>query len=169
MVSDLSINISKLSEGTHEYAFNVRPESIGLDARFTKQVSVAAALEKTGHQLHLRVNLRSTGRFPCDRCLDEFDLEISAKYQMVFTTEERTAGSRREEEIQYISPDMTVLELGEDVRQYLVLAVPQKLLCREDCKGLCPVCGANKNNNKCSCVEKESDPRWEGLRKASFN
>ncbi len=168
-MSDLSINISKLSEGTHEYAFEVEAAGIGLDARFTKMVTVAATLDKTGHQLYLKTNLQTTGRFTCDRCLDDFDLSLSAHYQIVYLTEEMPTGRGREEEIQYIGPDTTLLDLVEDVRQYLVLAIPQKLLCKEECRGLCQVCGANKNKTSCSCVENEVDPRWDGLRKASFN
>ncbi len=168
-VSDLSINISKLSEGTHKYTLEAEAESIGLDKRFAKAVTVAATLEKTGHQMHLRTELQARGRFACDRCLDDFDLSLSAHYQIVYTTENGVARGKTGEEIQFLSSDTTVLDLGEDVRQYLILAIPQKLLCREDCQGICPVCGANKNKTKCSCAEKDMDPRWEGLRKAFFN
>jgi len=45
-----------------------------------------------------------------------------------------------------------------------LLAVPLKLVCKSDCKGLCPVCGKNRNVEPCSCVEKSDDPRWSGLK-----
>ena len=169
MVSDLTINISKLSEGAHEYEFEVEPTNLELDARFTGRISVSATLEKTGHQMLLKVDLQSGCRFTCDRCLDDFDQNLTTHYQIVCVTEEEAAGGKAGEELQYLSPDTTMLDLGDDVRQFLILAVPQKLLCRDDCQGLCPTCGANRNKVSCSCSEKKSDPRWEGLRKVSFN
>ena len=61
-------------------------------------------------------------------------------------------------------PTLAVIDLGEDVRQTLILAVPLKLLCRPECKGLCPQCGTNLNNETCSCTTVEADPRWDALR-----
>src|SRR5947199_407510 len=68
------------------------------------------------------------------------------------------------------------IDLGEDVRQLeglmledvlreqVLLSVPLKALCREDCKGLCPTCGKNRNTEPCSCPPALGDPRWSALR-----
>jgi len=69
------------------------------------------------------------------------------------------------EEVQYLSPDTNIIDLGEDVRQFLILSLPLKILCREDCAGLCPVCGANRNRSSCSCTTEEGDPRWAELKR----
>lgn len=168
-VSDLTINISNLSEGSHQYDFEADPKDLELDERFREKIAVHADLEKTGRQLHLRGRLTTTGRFVCDRCLDEFEKSLSTKYEIVFITEEGPAREREAQEVQWISPDTTLLDLGEDVRQFLILAVPQKLLCVEECKGLCPLCGSNRNKVSCTCATKEADPRWDALRKMSMN
>lgn len=55
-----------------------------------------------------------------------------------------------------------ILDLSEAVRQAIVLEIPISPRCREDCRGLCPVCGANRNERECSC-EREADPRWASL------
>ena len=70
-----------------------------------------------------------------------------------------------EEEVQYLPVDTNIIDLGEDVRQYLTLSLPLKTVCREDCAGLCPICGINKNKATCSCTMEESDPRWVDLKK----
>jgi uncharacterized protein len=88
---------------------------------------------------------------------------------MVYIIEEGSHKAPAGEEVQYLSPDMNILDLGEDVRQFLILAVPQKLLCRDDCKGLCPECGVNRNKVQCECTTQEIDSRWEGLKKMSLN
>ncbi len=168
-MSDLTINISKLSEGTHHHTFEVEAVQVGLDTRFKDRVRVEASLDKTGRQVHLKTRARTSGHFTCDRCLDEFEQPLSAQYEIVYIIEEAGQGTGGSEEVQYLSPDTNFLDLGEDVRQYLILAVPQKLLCSDDCQGLCPKCGVNKNKVRCSCSTKETDPRWEGLKKVSLN
>jgi uncharacterized protein len=66
-------------------------------------------------------------------------------------------------EVQVVSPSLSAVELDEDVRQTIEIAVPLKLLCNERCKGLCPQCGKNLNNGPCTCELAEVDPRWESL------
>jgi uncharacterized protein len=169
VVSDLTINISKLSEGTHQYDLEADAGNVGLDDRFVGRVVVHAELEKTGRQLHLKADLKAKGKFTCDRCLDEFGRDLGTRYEIVYLTEEGLDGGRTDEEVQYLGPDTTTIDLGEDVRQFLILTVPQKLLCIEDCRGLCTVCGANRNKVSCKCNTKETDPRWDVLKKMSLN
>ena len=57
------------------------------------------------------------------------------------------------------------LDLAEYFRQSFLMAQPLKILCRTDCKGLCPACGINKNNGECRCEQKGIDPRWAALEK----
>jgi uncharacterized protein len=167
-LSDLTINISRLSEGSHEYDFETEPKNLDLDARFVDRVFVHAVLEKTGRQLFLRTKLGTKGHFVCDRCLDDFVSDVSTRYDIVYITEEIAAPEIDQGEMQYLGPDSTTLDLGEDVRQFLILAVPLKLLCKEDCRGLCPKCGSNRNKSQCGCAENDADPRWEVLKKVSL-
>ena len=55
------------------------------------------------------------------------------------------------------------IDLGELFREQILLAIPMTPLCREECKGLCPVCGADLNAGECSCERGEIDPRWSAL------
>lgn len=168
-MSDLTINISRLSESTHRYEFETEPKNVDLDARFTGSVKVLAVLEKTGQQIHLKADLKAKCLFGCDRCLDEFEQDLFTRYEIVYSIGEGPAGGSNGEEIRYLSADANLLELGEDVRQFLVLAVPQKLLCKDDCRGLCPKCGVNRNKVMCDCAADNADPRWEVLRNMSLN
>jgi uncharacterized protein len=168
-VSDLTTNISNLSEGTHHRTYDVEAENVGLDSRFKDRVRVQAVLDKTGHQVHLKTKIQTSGRFTCDRCAEEFEHPLSAQYEIVYIVEESQRKAGIGDEVQYLTPDMNVLDLGEDVRQFLILAVPQKLLCKDECQGLCPKCGVNRNKVQCNCTTQEIDPRWEGLKKMSLN
>ena len=55
------------------------------------------------------------------------------------------------------------IDLDEIVREQILLALPTRQLCAEDCKGLCPSCGANLNEKACGCEQQQTDPRWSAL------
>ena len=57
------------------------------------------------------------------------------------------------------------IDLGEVMREQFYLALPMKPLCREDCRGLCPVCGVNRNRESCTCQAEWVDPRMDALRR----
>jgi len=72
-------------------------------------------------------------------------------------------------EFQQLLPGQAVIDIADDVRQTLLLAVPLKLLCSENCRGLCPTCGKNLNEGECSCRNDVGDPRWDVLRNLQSN
>lgn len=163
-VSVLKINISKLPEGAHQRSFEATPEELGLDSRFTKSVLVESTLEKTSRQLYVRTEFKAAGMFTCDRCLEEFEREISSGFGVLYVTDPESAKSD-DEDVQVIMPDTNIIDLGEDVRQYALLSLPVKNLCRDTCAGLCPSCGTNLNQASCKCGNDEVDTRWSGLQK----
>jgi uncharacterized protein len=57
-----------------------------------------------------------------------------------------------------------LIDTAEVVREQILLAIPDQVFCREDCKGLCPKCGANLNLIDCKCSDDDIDPRWAALR-----
>ena len=169
-VAEFRINISNLSEGIHEYFFETEPSKIGLDDRFSGTVKLKVNLDKSSRQLFLRADVAAVGNFVCDRCLDDFTWQMDRDYSMVYIQGNRsTVDLKKEEEIQVLSADTNYIDLDEDVRQYVCLTIPQKLLCKEECLGLCPTCGVNRNSNNCTCTEQKTDSRWDVLKKLSQN
>ena len=160
---DVRIRISGLSNGVHEYHFSVEPATLGLDGNFHTPVEIDAQLDKTTRQMYLRTTIRTSGRFQCDRCLDEFDQNLSTGYAMFYVYDESDASKYPDDEVTVLNADQVYVDAGEDVRQMVLLAVPLKLLCREECKGLCPHCGSNWNTAVCDCARESLDPRWQGL------
>ena len=167
-MSILRINISKLSEGAHQRSLQAAPGEIGLDSRFTKEISVEAELESTSRQLYVHAEFKTGGVFTCDRCLEEFEREVSSGFGIVYVADSR-AGVGEDEEMRVLSPDTNYIDLDDDVRQYAILALPQKTLCTEDCAGLCPTCGTNLNRAKCDCQNETVDSPWSGLQKFTKN
>jgi uncharacterized protein len=169
LVAEFRINISKLSEGIHEYTFGSDPQKIGVDDPFKGSIKLKAQLDKNSNQIFLKAEIWAECDFVCDRCLEDYKKQLNASYSVVYLQEDRSTVDINKEEIQLISADTNYIDLDDDVRQSILLAVPQKLLCYEDCQGLCPVCGINKNRAKCDCVNEEIDSRWDELKKLSHN
>jgi uncharacterized protein len=117
---------------------------------------LALSRASTGTVFELRFGVRLHG--PCYRCLDDavLDLPISAReYQAT------NPGDAEELATQYVVDDR--LDLAAWARDATALALPDKILCRADCAGLCPVCGLNLNDEPHTHDEEAVDPRWSGL------
>lgn len=95
---------------------------------------------------------------PCDRCLEDveqiFDLSFEREIDMKLNEEER-----RQSEEEYNFMDGTCLDTDVLVHNELLVNWPIRVLCREDCKGLCSICGANLNHGECGCDREVLDPR----------
>jgi uncharacterized protein len=169
-VAEFRINISNLSEGIHEYRFEADPSKIVMDERLCGTIKVAAKLDKSVHQIFLQTEILAEGSFFCDRCLENFRQALNTVYSMVYVQGARsTVDLSKEDDIQILAADMNHIDLDDDVRQYILLTIPQKLLCREDCQGFCPTCGVNKNIATCTCSAQAIDSRWDALKKLSDN
>jgi uncharacterized protein len=127
-----------------------------------------------GTTVHVRGRLEAGIEVDCSRCLERYPVAVAQEldlFSLPRPAEEPDAG---EEGVELSDRDVVVgyhagdaLDLGELVREQIVLAVPMKPLCREDCRGLCPRCGRNRNLGPCGCPpdEEPGDPRLEPLRK----
>lgn len=145
---EIEISLEGFELGGETY----RPESPALPARL--ELSRTAA----GHAMHLTMAARLVG--PCMRCLEpsSFGFEVDSR--------EVDQPSTDDEELRSPYVDAGELDLGAWAHDAIALALPQTLLCREDCAGLCPECGIALNgvNPAGHAHEKPPDPRWAKLR-----
>ncbi len=117
----------------------------------------------------IRLRGRFAGAFeiPCARCIEPVEVPLSAEFDLIFRPLGADAGAPErsitvsETEIGYYQKDSLLLE--DVLREQVLLSLPARTLCKPDCKGLCPRCGANRNTQPCSCEEGPTDPRWEAL------
>lgn len=105
--------------------------------------------------------------FECSRCLeyykDSLDGEIAFSIRESMDSEPFDRSEIPESQI--IVPDgVKRVDISDPVREALILEVPLKPLCSEECRGLCPQCGVNRNEQNCQCKIEANDPRWDGLR-----
>lgn len=105
--------------------------------------------------------IKAVAKFSCVKCLTEFRQDLEAALQEYFTDEPHRAVESEEQEIHLVHENK--LDLTPFVREALLLQFPSIPVCREDCKGLCPVCGKNRNTDPCNCQVKSVDPRLAAL------
>lgn len=98
---------------------------------------------------------------PCGRCTEPARLSLSRDFQI---NEDLDADEEAEEKLLREEDGKIELDAGTILWEQFVLALPGKVLCDDECKGLCPQCGADLNKESCSCVSEEGDPRMAALR-----
>ncbi len=141
----------------------------GEDFRLVSPVEFSADARKDEHKVRLTGRVKATLECVCSRCLEPFTVPVDAGFDLLFLPVSANTGDAEQEVgdedlgVSYYRDD--VIDLGALIREQFYLALPMKPLCREDCQGLCPVCGANHNRETCSCESTWVDPRLEGLRK----
>jgi uncharacterized protein len=165
----MKIQVGGLSEGVHAYSFSITPAELGLPSEFRDGVDIKATLEKTSRQILLRASVATMTDVPCDRCVTLIREPLGSGYQMYYVWEETEAERIDPSEVQVMLPGQTVIDLADDVRQTVLLALPLKHVCREDCRGLCPQCGKNLNEGSCDCKETRVDGRWDKLKELQNN
>jgi len=129
-------------------------------------------VEHRGHHQDVE-DIRLVGRMAtqvealCARCLDPVVHNVDREFDLLYRPQgvdrrgEEVSISQAETEIGYYQGEGLLLE--DALREQVLLATPVKTVCRDDCKGLCPTCGRNLNQEQCNCEQRPSDPRWEAL------
>jgi uncharacterized protein len=161
--------------GTEEVARQYTPEAFtltGEDFRIVAPVKLTARVSKDAQKVRLAGRVQTTLETDCGRCLEPFTVPVDAKLDLMFLPDAgdgavQVAGEKevREEDtgVSFYKDD--TIDLGEVMRDEFFLALPMKPLCKDDCKGLCPLCGANWNRDTCTCKAEWVDPRLAVLKK----
>jgi DUF177 domain-containing protein len=118
--------------------------------------------------IRLRGRLAAGFELQCARCLEPVKQEVKRDFELLYRPLGTDAGrdelsvTDAEAEIGYYQGEGLLLE--DVLREQVLLALPLKVVCRENCRGLCPQCGKNLNQEQCSCSTELEDPRWAALK-----
>jgi len=137
----------------------------GVHVRLEGPVRVRARLTNTGPSVLAEVEARVSGEVRCSRCLEPFRIELRADYSEEFregAPEDGPPHAAASAALRGYEDDE--IDLSPGLREALLLELPMKPVCSEDCRGLCPRCGANLNERRCDCEVEEIDRRWERLK-----
>jgi uncharacterized protein len=173
------LDISQLELHPLEFEEEYQPSAIDLgdEARQLTPLKTSGRAEvvEEHHGKHLVVkDLRLRGKLsvglelPCARCLDPVKEDVQREIELLYRPLGVDAGrdeisvTDAEAEIGYYQDNGVLLE--DVLREQVLLALPLKVTCRTDCRGLCPHCGKNLNQEQCSCSVPVEDPRWAALK-----
>ncbi|MCK5734687.1 MAG: DUF177 domain-containing protein [Candidatus Latescibacteria bacterium] len=163
----MEIELRGLKEGINRLRSSVSAESLdleGSDLHCTSEIEADLTLTKNEPIYSIKGSLSASARLLCARCLTEFETELRAPFERIMHRKEKVALIEgASDEITFIPPEAIFVDLSAEVREALLLTLPIKPLCSEDCLGLCPTCGKNLNEEKCSCQHERTDVRWNML------
>ncbi|HBU69377.1 MAG TPA: hypothetical protein DEE98_03230 [Elusimicrobia bacterium] len=111
-----------------------------------QNLSVRYSAYIVDEQVIVNGSIQGTLELECGRCLENYALPVDLPVSCVYPA------------------DLEEIDLSDELRQTLILNLPNKYLCKDDCHGLCPKCGKNLNLGACGCLHDTGDVRWEKLR-----
>ena len=182
----MRVNIDEIKEAGLRRSWDVTRDEVdqmvagdqaGYRARGPAHVD--AKLEKFERRVRLDAHGKAPLTVPCGRCLTPISVDLPVDFELTLVPRDeyedaprgekdtgagRSAGSFEPTDVEEDTYSGKVIDLDPLVREQLVLALPGYPVCREDCKGLCSVCGANLNDRECGCDRHVPDPRWAGLK-----
>lgn len=168
----LSIQEMELKKVCFDETFE--PGQIDFSDEFIRQASPlhatgeAELLESTGGEVRVKGEITVEMASACDRCLGAARFPLSASVDLFYEPApldkgpDEVAINEGEAEIAFYEGDG--LELEDILREQVLLLLPMQRVCSESCKGICPVCGKNRNETDCNCQVKPGDDRWNALR-----
>jgi uncharacterized protein len=133
------------------------------DALPSKPIKVTGRLSSAGpSRFYFSGSIKGETTLPCRRCLTEVTVPVEEEAHFIFSSEGEDSSD--DPDVYPFDPNAMSLDLRPAVREFWLLSAPGFVLCREDCKGLCPSCGTDLNTGTCDCVPATTESRWEALR-----
>ena len=167
----MRVELASLDRNGGKFAHNYQPGELELDE---ERVTLATPPRVTGRiqlsdsKVTIRAEATAELQVECDRCLKPLSIPVSTTFEVEYVTPDiYKAGQAAElldEDLSLSVFDGEVIDIDELVREQLLLVLPVQILCQDECKGLCPECGGDRNLADCKCQEVEIDPRWAGLK-----
>jgi uncharacterized protein len=169
------LDLSKIRTPHEHFAKTYQPEAFCRafsddqeSFRVMTAVSLAFDIAKDKQQFQLSGRVQTMLELPCSRCVEPFTQPVDAAFDLRYQPHTVNTG---EGECEIEEDDLTtafyendVIDLGQLMREQFYLSLPMKPLCREDCRGLCAVCGTNLNRAACDCKRAWDDPRLAALK-----
>jgi uncharacterized protein len=163
------VDLSSVTEEPVPVAFEIPLSLEALDREPLLEISpvrLGGAISRIEGGFALEARCGFEGKLECSRCLAAYPFASDEPFTLLLY--KRAPGSPDVRELSRDDLDVSFYE-GEDVdvapiaEERVQMSIPMKPLCREDCRGLCPRCGADRNQGSCACASEDTDPRWAAL------
>ena len=168
----MRIELENLEGSKGDFAHVYQPEDLNpVDERVNliAPAAVNGKVRLSGNEVFVNGHIDTRAQVECDRCLKPVELPVNVDFTLEYISgseyEASQTAALTEEEMSVSVFDGGAIDVDEIVKEQVLLAVPTRMLCREDCKGICPDCGIDRNTGECDCITNEIDPRWAALKK----
>lgn len=167
----LKVSLKALERGEVHVREQVAPDHPmwdGAAVTLAAPLDVDLAAREVGEGVLVRGRLRTVVRLACRRCLASVERQVDESVDLLYeplTGDDEDADG----EVYPLPPRGDTLDLGEAVREQLLLRAPLFALCTEECRGLCPRCGADLNQGDCGCAPEPAESPWDALKKIEFD
>lgn len=166
------INVAQLLKAdvgtTRDYDVEEEIPRLGENAELVKPVRGRVKMIRTNRGILVRASLDTAARLECSRCLEllvqDLPINFTEEYIPVIDVTTGLPTHIPRESYTYLINEKHELDLDPAIQEYGLLELPMAPLCRAECAGLCPYCGANRNLQPCSCVAPAGDDRFATLR-----
>ncbi len=167
----MRVELASLERHGGKFAHNYQPGELGLNEERVTLVApprVAGRIQLSDSKVTVKGEAVAELQLECDRCLKSLSIPVSSSFEVEYVTPDTyqadSAAELLDEDLTISVFDGEVIDIDELVREQLLLELPAQILCQQECKGLCPECGGDRNQADCKCEEAEIDPRWAGLK-----
>ena len=167
----MRIELDKLEDLGGKFSRVYGLDELDLDNREVRLIDPAKVQGRTsrkGSEVEFSGELTANIEVPCGRCLKPVRLPIHSEFAERFVPAVSWRAEEQhelhEEDLNLAVFDGEAIDLDDVVREEILLALPGHVLCSEDCKGLCSICGIDRNTSSCQCENRAIDSRWEKLK-----
>jgi uncharacterized protein len=167
----LLLNLARIRAAREEFEHVYAPETFAKDEEsFTvvAPVRLAFTIEKDKAYFRLVGRVQTTLTMPCSRCVEPFSFPVDAAFDLRYQPRTENSGEPEreieEDDLSTAFYENDTIDLADLMREQFYLSLPMKPLCRDDCRGLCPTCGANLSRETCNCNPEWEDPRLAVLK-----
>jgi uncharacterized protein len=167
----LNVSLTALDRGEVRIREQVQPDDPmweGAELTLTEPLDVDLTAREVGEGVFVRGRLRTTVRLACRRCLSSVEQPVDDTVDLLYMTLD-PEDDEAEGEVYPLPARGDELDLRDAVREQLLLRAPQFALCREECRGLCPSCGADRNQEDCGCAPQTAGSPWDALKNVTFD
>jgi uncharacterized protein len=167
------ISLQQLEKRPVHFNVDVPAGEIEFDSKLSQSSPLhaegtAQLLNHSLGEIRIEGKLNVTMGATCDRCLEAASFSIENGFDLIYMPAEESTSGEKEVDASAIEVGFyegNGIVLNDILREVVLLALPMQLVCDEGCKGICPVCGENRNNRSCACQPRMGDDRWSELKK----
>jgi uncharacterized protein len=168
----MRIELASLAESGKDFDHQYQPGELSLEDDRIHLLDppprVQGRIGRDGRRVKVAGKISGNLQLECDRCLKQLESAVGTKFRRDYVTtadyEAQHTVELSEDDLDLSVFDGALIDVDLLVREELLLAAPDQVLCKQNCQGICPTCGSDRNVTTCDCETVDVDPRWAGLK-----